>query len=466
MFKKLLYLFGALPCALYSQIDLGTPIATGKGGAATAITHDWQCIGINPANLGYSDNYKFSLGLLNVGFSAQSKALDMTTIYNAALHPTNSFTSADKQKLAEQLSTADGLNIYGNVNWIAASLYVPKLGGFAFNVRDRVNGHATLSKNTADIIFNGANSIPYQDTSIYHQPVGYVLNGTHASYYHYREMNISYGRKIIGSEESIQLFGGIGFKYLWGIADMDFKADGNKIDGHASFSSNYGFNPTYIKNYTAQTTDNIFNTVGKGYAFDIGTGLKIKNNLTFAASITDMGAINWNKNNVIAMDTTMPKLDTSQTGISHWDANSLPGFLYNSVTNAVSLKGGSPYKTQLPTRLRLGIGLKIGKKILIGADAVMPMNNANGNLESTFFALGGEINLFGTAKLSTGVSGNKNYGFSIPMGFTLGTLGITEVYIATNDVLSYLGLSNHPQLSFAMAVLRINLKNPLVNEAK
>ncbi len=466
MKKHLVYLLGLMPVCVFSQIDLGTPIATGKGGAATAITHDWQCLGINPANLGYSDNYKFSLGLLNAGFSAQSQALDYKTIYNAAVHPSEPFTIPDKQKLAQKFSTPDGLNLYGNINWLAASVYFPKLGGIAINLRDRMNGHATLSKNAADIIFNGANAIPYQDTSIYHQPVGYVLNGTHASYYHYRELNIAYGRRLLGKEEGVQLFGGAGFKYLWGIADMDVKAEGNKVSGHASFSNNYGFNPEFIKNYKPENTNYMFNTVGNGYAIDLGAGLKFKNTLTFAAALTDLGSINWKKNNVLVFDTTMPKLDSSQVGISNWDQNSIAGFLYNSVTNAVHFSGGAPYSTSLPTRLRLGVGMKLGKRILLGFDAVMPMNNANGNLQTTFLALGGEINLWGTAKLSTGISGNKNYGFAVPLGFTLGTLGITEFYVATNDILSYIGLSPNPQLSFAVGVLRFNLKNPLVNEAK
>ncbi len=456
--KKIIFALSLLPVSLLAQVDLGNPSSTGKGGVATAITQDWQCIGINPANLGFTDNYKFSLGLANIGVSIQSRALDFKTLYKAATDPNATFTQADKQKLAQDLSSPDGLNIYANLNWFAASFFSPTAGGFAINLRDRVSGHATLSKNAADIIFNGANSTPYQNPAILNQPVGFVLNGTRASYLHYRELNLCYGRRLLGKDDGMQLFAGIGFKYLWGIGEMNMKAEGNKVTGHAAFSSNYGFNPGFIRNFSLQTTDNAFNTVGKGQAFDFGASLKISERLVLSASLTDLGSIRWTKNSVVVLDTTMPKLDSSQVGVLNWDQNSITGFLYNTIAGAVKFTGGPAYSTQLPTLLRTGAGLKLGKKLLLGVDAVFPVNGDNGNLENPFIAFGGELNLWGTAKLSSGISGNKNYGYAVPLGFTIGTIGITELYVATNDVLSFLNVSKSPKLSFAFAVLRFNIK--------
>lgn len=464
--KKSLLATLLIPAASLAQIDLGTPIATGKGGVATAITHDWQCLGINPANLGFDDNYKFSFGLTNVGVSAQSKAIDLSTLSNALTHPNEKFTLPEKQELAKKFATPDGLNLYANVTWFAASLYFPKFGGVAVNLRDRITGHATLGQNTADIIFNGVKSVPYQDPSVYSKYISNVLDGTHISYYHYRELNVAYGRKIIGKEDAVELFAGAGYKYLWGLGNMDFKSQNGQISGNASFSTDYGFNISNIRNYTPQKTDAFFNTVGHGNAFDLGTAIKIKKIFTVAASVTDIGSIKWSKNTLIVVDTTMPKLDSSQAGLSSWDANSIAGFLYNSLTGMVHYNQGSSYTSALPTRLRLGTGLKLGKKVLVGADVVMPLNNNNGDLQNAFFAIGGEVNLWGTAKFSTGISGNQNYGFSVPVGFTLGTLGITEFYVATNDIITFISKSKNPQLSFAIAVFRFNLKNPAKNEAK
>ena len=56
-----------LPCFLFAQIDLGLPGTTGMGGAANGIAKDWECIGINPANLGWNNNYRFSVETLYIG---------------------------------------------------------------------------------------------------------------------------------------------------------------------------------------------------------------------------------------------------------------------------------------------------------------------------------------------------------------------------------------------------------------
>ncbi len=464
--RKLLLAGLVIPFLTNAQIDLGTPMCTGKGGVATAITHDWQAIGVNPANLGYEDNYKFSMGLTNFGFSLQSKAIDLTRLSNAIMKPNEKFTLPEKQELATKFATPDGLNLYANVNIFAASIYFPKLGGIAVNLRDRISGHATLGQNTSDIIFNGVKSVPYQDPSVYSKYISQVFDGTHISYYHYRELNLAYGRKIIGKEDAVELFGGAGAKYLWGLADMDFKSENGQISGRAAFSSDYGFDFGAVKNFKPTTSNVYFNTVGHGFAFDLGTGIKVKNKFTLAASVTDVGSISWAKNTLIVIDTTMPHLDTSQLGLSSFDPNSIAGFLYNSITGMVHYTDAGAYTTSLPTRFRVGTGLKLGKKVLIGADVVMPVTNNNGDLQNAFFAFGGEVTLWKKAKFSTGISGNQNYGFSVPVGFTLGSMGITEFYIATNDIITYISKSKNPQISFAMAVLRINIKKPGEDDAK
>lgn len=96
--RFILLLAGGLTSYLsFSQIDMGLPVATGKGGAANGIVKDWECIGINPANLGWENNYKFSISAVIFGISAQSKALDYNQMKNAILHPGDTFSKADKK---------------------------------------------------------------------------------------------------------------------------------------------------------------------------------------------------------------------------------------------------------------------------------------------------------------------------------------------------------------------------------
>src|SRR5574340_393802 len=105
--KKILLFIGIIMCSFEAsaQVDLGLPSTTGKGGTATAMVTNFEAIGINPSNLGWSDNYRFSLTVANVGLNAQSKAIDFMTLKNAMLNPNDSFSTADKQKYANLFAT-------------------------------------------------------------------------------------------------------------------------------------------------------------------------------------------------------------------------------------------------------------------------------------------------------------------------------------------------------------------------
>src|SRR6185312_1623543 len=197
--KRIITLLAAItayPFLSFGQIDLCLPVATAKGGAVTALVGDWECIGINPSNLGWESNHHISLSLVNAGVSIQSKALDYNTLMGALTNPSAQFTDQQKQQYAQVFSAHDGLNLYGDVNWVAFSIKIPKIGGFAFNVRDRAIGHVTLSPTAADIIFNGVKSAPYQDSTITLQKISHELAGTNVAFYYYREANLSFGRKL------------------------------------------------------------------------------------------------------------------------------------------------------------------------------------------------------------------------------------------------------------------------------
>src|ERR1041385_826894 len=86
---------------LCAQIDMGIPSAAGKGGTSTAIVKDWEAVGINPSNLGWNSNYRFSMSVASFGLSAQSKAMDFSTLKHAMLHPSDTFTTAEKQNYAD-----------------------------------------------------------------------------------------------------------------------------------------------------------------------------------------------------------------------------------------------------------------------------------------------------------------------------------------------------------------------------
>lgn len=442
---------------------MGLPVATGKGGAANGIVKDWECIGINPANLGWENNYKFSISTMIVGISAQSRALDYNQLKNAIIHPKDTFSKDDKKVFAELFTDKDGLNLQSNLNWLTFSFVIPKVGGFAMNVRDRSFGHIRLNKYAADILFNGTDASIFDSTAFWLQPdpqktISTVFSGSKIGYLHYREMNFAYGTKILGiggtkDSSAISVYGGIGFKYLWGMGDFEMSADNGVLTGHSALSSKYGIE---VKDFNPENTSGLFPSAGAGTAFDLGMGVGI-GKMKITLSVVDMGKIRWDKNVLVAQDTVLP--DTSQfnfQGINSWDMTQYANTMFND-SGMVEFKPGNPYSTVLPSKLRFGIGYQISKRMVVGADMVMPMSDNPTNLETAFFAVGTEIGLASNFLFSVGISGNSNYGFSLPFGITLGRFAkILEVRVATNDLLTYFSHGRNPNISLAFSLFRFN----------
>jgi hypothetical protein len=459
--KRILTL--ALLCGSFSafaQIDMGIPAAAGKGGTATAMIGNYECIGINPSALGWRDNYKFSFTVANVGMSAQSRALDLATLKSAITHPQDTFTQQQKHDLAVKFATPDGFNLNANINWFAASMYFPKFGGIAVNIRDRAYAHVTLNQNMADIMFNGFNASGYQDSSAYGSMMSTFLDGTRFTMLHYREVNIAYGRKLfgLGSKDAdgvqpIEFFGGFGYKLLWGLGNIDVNIGDGTLGGHTSLTTTYKVDYGDIQNFTAEKTSSLFNAVGAGHAIDFAFSANINKNIRAAISFTDIGKIDWKDNVLLAADTLMPSLDTTESGINSWDLNSQASYFFDDF---MKYGPSGVYTTPLPGKMRLGYGMKIGEKLNVGADIVFPINKTLYNLESPYFAIGGELKLTEWLKLNAGFSGNKQLGWNVPAGFIIGPIGFLEFGIATGDVLTYVAKSDNPNLSFAVGVIRFN----------
>lgn len=452
-----------LSVSAYAQIDMGMPTATGKGGASTALLRNWDAIGINPSNLGWRDNYILSVGVFNFGITAQSDAFQSKTLRQALMNPKDTFSASDKAFFAKTFNTPQALNLQAHMNWAAFSLYFPKLGGIAVGLRDRTFAHIGLSKNAADLIFLGQNAPFLQDTATYTKTLGQLFDSTNISFLHYRELNLAYGRRIFqsGTEDengypAFQLYAGFGFKMIWGFSAADGQAENGVMSGNASFSTNYNLNYSAINNFTPQSTSLLFNANGKGMAFDAGASVILRGKFRFGASLTDIGTISWTNNQLFTTDTTMTPPDTTNNGLNSWDVTSQGEFAF--ANNGLFNYGPGPdFKTTLPSRLRLGAGLKLDK-FEAALDVVVPVAKTDLNLSSPYMAIGAEYNILGWVKISAGFSGSTDMGWSVPVGLIAGIGGVVEVGVATGDILTFVDKSKDPYLSAAFFALRFNVK--------
>lgn len=338
-----------------------------------------------------------------------------------------------------QCSTPDGFNFNANVTWFAASLYFPKFGGLSVNVRDRAFAHVTLNENASDIMFNGFNSASYLDSSAYGQNMSSFLDGTKLSMLHYREVNIAYGRKIFGlgtkdddGKQPIEFFGGIGFKMLWGLGNIDAKIGDGTLVGHTSMTTTYTMCSMATFRISHPQNQESFSTqLVRVQLLIFGFSATFNEKIRAAISFTDMGKINWKENLLVASDTLMPALDSSSTGLNSWDMSSQASYF---IGDFMKYESGAGYVTNLPGRMRLGYGMMIGERINLGADIVVPLNKTAYNITSPYIAVGAEFKLAEILRFHAGFSGNKELGWNVPAGVTIGPLGFLEIGLATGDV--------------------------------
>ena len=469
-----------------AQTEYSSFTVTGRGGATTFAT-DYQAIGINPANLGWSSKFedkKVAFGLNEFTYSLHSAALSKQELRDqirGLVDGTNTnFTQQQKIDAAKSFTDAGmAMNIdYGS---IGAAITTDKLGGLAFRINDRFQFYSILGQGASEMLFLGKNA-PYfdsltvingLDTSIIAndgtvpdtatilngianipQLMSQILDGSRITASWYREYNISYGRKIIDIEEKFALYGGIGLKYLQGFALLDINGQSDEFEAYSSVTPflnvDYGLaaasNPSSISQSGA-----LPEAVGNGFGFDIGLNMLIKDKFKIGAALTNIGSINWTGNVYSIQDTLV--YDTESEGINNYNvASSLGEFTGDN--GLLRYKGEQERITKLPGSLRLGASMVLGEKAELGLDIIMPTNDEPGNIDKAIIGVGGDINPIPWVRLSAGFVTGGNYGTQIPVGISLfAPSGAYEFGIASRDAISFF-TQNGPTLSLSLGFLR------------
>jgi hypothetical protein len=153
----------------FAQLEMSAFTATGRGGAATTFATDYQAIGVNPANIGLKRSFRdpmLTFGFIEFNSSFFSEGLTRGELADAIFNPTaGSFTYAQKVTAKNKFAnTANSINIDFMI--MGASIQLPKIGGFAFNIRDRIQFYSKLNPLSANLLFLGHNSDYFTDIEL------------------------------------------------------------------------------------------------------------------------------------------------------------------------------------------------------------------------------------------------------------------------------------------------------------
>jgi hypothetical protein len=467
--KKITFLaFLILPAISFAQIDFGGPTATARGGAVTATAKDWEAIGINPANLGWSNNNSFSLSVANIGINIQDQAL---TIHEVRSTQFDSLTQQQRQQAYEAMTTPGGMNAAVSANFFSFSIHNKKWGGLAISLTDHAYAHMYFSPSAAKIITDlvdindSATLIKAirKDSSLLRETPAQLLDGTTMGGYHYRELNIDYGHKLLtinirstgkggasfeNSEylnysaktsdtvsNPLEIFGGFGIKPIWGIGQFSSIFSG----GQNIEEGTYVYNSDYLSKFPS----NLFQANGRGFGLDLGLNASYKK-WKLGVSVTDIGSIKWQNIDFITTPLVFPTNYDSLRQHVQGNGKILDYFFDQSP--------GPDYTTQLPTKFRLGVSYKVSNGIQLASDFVAPLNSVPGNLLSPYVSVGAQVNVFHYIELNLGFATEKGFNYVVPAGVFVNFIGGIDFYVGTNDVTAFLNNESGHVLSLAAGI--------------
>ncbi len=450
----------------YAQTEYGAFTATGSG-MPVIVVSDYQCLGINPANLGWNaDNHKWHFGIVGLSVSGYTDAVTKSDLN--LLYEDHEYTLAEKEEAARRFSDSR-LSFDLGINGIGLSYQDPDIGGFAFTVRERGSFNMHLNSSAAELLWLGFNS-DYFDQKVIEQgltiagissnpkPVAELFKGTSFSSAWLRDFILGYGRQIV-EISNWSLYGGLSLKYTMGFAWVDIFVDESKFFGYSAMSPVFKFE--YPQPTPSLDTNGKLRPSGKGFAFDLGLSARYKNLWRFGLSLNDIGTMTWNKNVYSAsFEATIRKIETPGLGNEN----------INEVFDAIVIEddlmqweGLNNKKASYPSQIRLGVAYTGVSHLIIGSEVMIPLNKVPGAQERPVYSLGMQASPLNRFFFSAGFQTGGNYDFHIPIGFSVKPVPGWEIGLATQDI-SVLFRDVSPYLSLSFGFMRFSFTRYQHNE--
>lgn len=466
--KKIFTLFivSTLMGNTIAQMDINTFNACGGGYSVTRLT-DYQCLGVNPANLGWTWNENaYNLGLMETGLSIHTEALSRKQVMNDLFDESIHLTMKEREEAASDFTDAI-FWAQGGITWLGFSFQDDKIGGFAFSVRDRGLWNTKLNKEAARFLFLGYHdpyfdslAVQFVDTTGYAKnplPAAQVYSGTSLQFIWYREFNVGYGRKFIDTKD-LKFYGGAGLKYLIGYGSFHY------LQGESGLNAYSALSPLFEVDYGEPTPSQVdgkgMKKVGSGIGIDLGATLVLKEKLTVSLSLNDIGSINWDGNVYEGQNVKVWKIETP--GVDNYNIFSQGELIVtDDAPDEPGLwKGLENKQVGLPMHLRLGGSYKIIPSVEVGADLYMPMTkDVPGAYDGPVMGLGTYYEPARWVQLSLGFVSGKDLGTNIPFGVSFFPARDEDtswqVGFAVRDVSSLLKQDN-PMVSAAFGFLRFS----------
>jgi len=479
--RLLLLVLVLIPESMRAQTEASDYSRIGFAGFLTSTATDYQCVGINPANLGFvpvTEIYDLSaplqpgvefkkrsiaFTLMEGGVSLHSDALNRSGLFDMITQTSSgSFTEADKRAAARAFID-NGVRFSIDLLAVGASYQSDSWGGIALTWRERISGTYLFNESASRLAFEGRYFDYFDSTAVNFNgdTVGYSTNplpystlfdGTRLSTLWFRELAASYGLKVATIANSVDVHIGLTGKVLLGYAYVDASVVQGALVARSAISPLFGI--SYGKATTPSfIPGNAFVPVGTGVGFDVGATV-VWDRLSVGLSVVDIGRIVWDGNVFQAKDTIL-------NGLSSTGFNS-----YNIFEEAPKITGEGAFfswdglgqaSSDLPTRLRLGASWEWTSRWTFGFDAIFPFNRAAGALGEPLVTAGADWRPLPWLKAGFGIGGGGNMGVFLPASVMFSLFNNRwELGLSSRDLVTYL-TTDRPILSLVFGVARVRL---------
>lgn len=453
----------------------------GYAGFITPVVSDYQCVGINPANLGFppkTEVYKlstplttgitrrrrsWSVGVGESAFSLHSDALARPDLLDAMTQTTSQTFNRAQQLEAAEAFANKGIRFSVDALALGIAFQTQSLGGIAVTVREKISGSFLFNASAAKLAFQGRYFDYFDSVSVNWRgdSVGYARNpkrfselfdGTRLGMTWYRELALSYGLEVL-SASSFSLFAGVSAKYLLGYAFLDAEVREGALVARSALSPLFGIDygtavsPSFIEG-------NSFVSVGNGFGIDVGLTARLGEDWTVSASVVDIGGMRWDGNVYQAKDTILNGM--SSEGFSSYnifeEAPKITGegkfFVWGGLLNVV---------VPLATRTRVGIAWTPSPRWRYGLDAVFPGNGVAGALGQPIVSAGFDFTPLHWLRIGAGMGGGGNMGTFIPVSATFILFkGLIETGLSSRDIITFF-TQQRPVVSAVVGVMRVRI---------
>ncbi|GEM_PF-1219551 len=415
----------AISLLLISFLSFGQtmPAQVSKNQTFTTNYYDYEALGVNPANLSANrrEGKKVSFGLMQTNFLLFNKTLKTDLIHGGGLDRLTDPGHWFDDILVERTYVGMENTLLGlNFN-------TKKAGSFALSVKTLVLAEVELNGAFEDLEFEGTSfsnlpeiimttitenpdNLPPGETSIMRMS---VVN----------EFSTAYSRRIVNTGK-VQLYGGVGVKYLMGFADVGIQFNNHQVAGYYSLSSilpdGFGGDSTSADLQQAKKFSH-------GFGTSIGTSLRFQK-LRAGISVVDIGFIKWP-----VKDIFVTKEDVVGEVLTEDEIN-------DAINNAITdFQRNGDGKEWLPAKLTFGASYDVHKYVSFYLDVIAPLNDSPRNMTRPMVGIGTWLSLKHIVTLRTGANLIDKKLVAIPMWFSLfgGKKKTFEFSLGTSDFLAF-----------------------------